>query len=241
MSDNEGDRAAETDAEEQTEEVDAVAVDVEAIRIRQAIRGTTFRIIMSGDVKKKTANARSFAELSQGNDTVQEIMLFLDTDYARDYELLRVLGESFGNLRALRVVTVNSRGHTLFDEGDYDLTEPEVGDELLYWQAFAGALGRVRYHIELHLNGNWCSHVNFTNFAVAIQGVLTIRSFRSGEHALPWRDANTLMSALATLPSLENVTLGNFINDIPGVELDGLTNLMRRRPCDPSSSLRCIA
>jgi hypothetical protein len=211
MSDNGGDRPAEIDQEEQKEEVNAVAMEA----IRQALCGTTLKIGERGDdVKELFVNARSFAKLSQGNDTVEEVTLVLEIESA-DYELLRVLGKGLGNLTALRVLTV-------FDSRSGD----NLAEDLLYWQAFAGALSQVRQPIEFRLDGSW-HHVNFTNFAVAMQGVSTIRTFRFAEHAILWEDANAFISALAILPSLEKVTLGDFINKIQDVEVPGLTNLLK--------------
>jgi hypothetical protein len=91
MGDNGGDRSTEIDEEEQTEEVDAEAMEV----IRRALLRTTLEIggIEDDDVNEICGNAPSFVILSQGNDTVQEIMLYLYGDYHRDYKMLRVLGE----------------------------------------------------------------------------------------------------------------------------------------------------
>ena len=194
------DRAAESGEEEQKEKVDAVAMEA----TRQALLITTLEIGFGVGVGM-FANDDSFAELSQGNDTVKEVVLYLHGDYHHDYKILRVLGKSFGNLRALRVVTIYSHRFVCRNEGDDDLADYRVA-ESLYWQAFTGALGRVRHPIEFRLEGNYCDCIE--DFAVAIQGVSTIQSFHFGENTVLRESADILMSALASLPSLESVTLG---------------------------------
>jgi hypothetical protein len=160
-------------------------------------------------------------------------VLYQYRDYHRDYKMLRVLGEGFGNLEALRVLTIRLEYGRRDERDDYE-DDPDVAGSL-YWQAFADALGRVRHPIEVRLDEESCDNMYFTKFAVAIQGVSTIRTFRSGED-VPWEDADILMSALASLPSLENVILGCFYYERrpPAGEFPGLTNLMK------SPSLRSI-
>ena len=203
MGNNGDDRATESGEEEQAEKVDAVAIEA----IRQALLETTLKIGKRGDddASKICGNAPSFMRLSQGNDTVKEVVLYLHGDYHHDYKILRVLGKSFGNLRALRVVTIYSHRFVCRNEGDDDLADYRVA-ESLYWQAFTGALGRVRHPIEFRLEGNYCDCIE--DFAVAIQGVSTIQSFHFGENTVLRESADILMSALASLPSLESVTLG---------------------------------
>jgi hypothetical protein len=231
MSDNDGDRAAEIDEEEQTEEVDAVAMEA----ICQALLETTLEIGDLGDVNRIFENGRYFVKMSKGNDTVQNLVLYLHFDYERDYETLRVLGEGFGNLRALRVLTVryltvHGRHHERTND---DNDDPEVAGSL-YWQAFADALGRVHQHIELRLDGDsWEFFQNFTALTAALQGASTIQTFHSG-HTVPWFQLNRLIPALASLPSLENVTLGSLGDDTPYRDVPELTNLLK------SPSLRSV-
>ena len=114
------------------------------------------------------------------------------------------------------------------ERGD-DHAEREAG-ESLYWQALTGAIGRLRPNIELRLDGHSREGIYFANYAVAIQGLSTIRAFHS-KGAIPWESANTLMSALASLPSLENVTLSFGHEERPAVagEFKGLKNLLKSR------------
>jgi hypothetical protein len=238
MSDNGGDRSTEIDEEEQTEEVDAEAMEV----IRQSLRGTTLEIGDRGDVNGIFANARSFVKLSKGNDTVQEVLLYLYEDSCRDYKTLCVLVNGLGNLEGLRVLTILSmhvrRGYVHSDEEDDDVVDDDEV-ESLYQQAFASAFGRVRLPIELRLVGSYGWGRLYFKLA-AIRGVSNIRSFRSFENAVSWEDADTLMAALASLPSLDHVTLGSFCRyyeegNLPPVEeWLGLTNLLK------SPSLRSI-
>jgi hypothetical protein len=93
-------------------------------------------------------NARSFVKLSQGNDTVQEVVLYQYEDYDRDYKIMRVLGEGFGKLESLRVLTIH-----YFDDDRRHNDGARTAANSLYWQAFAGALGCVRRRIELRING----------------------------------------------------------------------------------------
>jgi hypothetical protein len=231
MSDNGEDRAKEIDEKEQTEEVDTT----EAMEdIRHALLQTNMQICVSGEdeTNKSYAEAQSLVELSQGNDTIQEVVLCLFLDSYRGYKCLRVLGEFVGNLEALQRLTIYGRRD---ERGDND-DDSEI-TESLYWQAFAGALGRVRHPIELRLGNCWEYIKDFTNFAGAIQGLSTIQTFYSYEDAVEWRFADILISALASLPSLENVTLRSFSYEAehpPSGEFPGLTNLLM------SSSLRSI-
>jgi hypothetical protein len=97
------------------------------------------------------------------------------------------------------------------DAGDDDDYELEVAAPP-YWQALNGILGRLRHYIELRLDGNSWDFINFIDFTVALEGVSTIRTFHSG--SVPWETANSLISALASLPSLENVTMGRLTKNI---------------------------
>jgi hypothetical protein len=122
------------------------------------------------DANGRDANSRSLVEMSQGNDTVQYLGLYLYESYRRDCKCL----ESLANLKALQVLTIyqdEGKGAYMFD--------PEEPDDILFWLALAGALGRVQHHIELQLKGNRWLDATFTNFAVAMQGVSNIRTFHS--------------------------------------------------------------
>jgi hypothetical protein len=166
--------------------------------IRQALLETTLEIGAIEDVK-----LHSFVKLSQGNDTVQEVLLHLYEDRRRGYKMLELLGKGLGNLGALRVLTISFFPiYVPCDEAVYEDAESVS----LYWKALTSVLGGVRHNIELRLEGEYYEEINYTNFAVAIQGVSTIRFFHSGD-LIPWESANILMSALVTLPSLENVIL----------------------------------
>jgi hypothetical protein len=92
MSDNAGDRAV-------GKVVDSVAMEA----IRQALLDTTYEIEKRGDVVNGIfANAHSFVKLSQGNDTVQNLVLYRYEDSHRDSKTLLVLGEGFVHLEAAR-------------------------------------------------------------------------------------------------------------------------------------------
>jgi hypothetical protein len=233
MSDDASDRAVKSRKEEQIEAVDNVSMEV----IRQTLLDTTLEIGKRGDVNEIFANAHSFVKLSQGNDTVQNLVLYRDGYYYRDYKTLRVLGEGFVNLEELRVLTIRyTRDRADRDEEDVEDAEQEEM-EFLYWKALFDALGRVRHHIELRLFDNHFEDYHSIHFAVAIRGVSTIQAFH-GDAGIFFGRAGTLMSALASLPSLEKVTLGYFKYDEwrPEEEEDwqGLTSLLK------SPSLRSI-
>jgi hypothetical protein len=198
MSDNGGGRAPETGEEEQEEAVDSMAMEA----IRQALLKTTLEIrYIEGDSNGIFENARSFVKLSQGNNSVQDIVLYVYQDYHQDYNALRVLGKGFGNLEALQVLTIRFRSDSNPGyEYEGNASRP------LYWQAFTGAMGRLRHNIELRVDGEDWDDKLFDDFVLAIQGVSTIRTFHSGARAV-CHLADTFMSALASLPSLENVTL----------------------------------
>jgi hypothetical protein len=226
--DNGGNRAAEARGKEQKGAVDN---EVANEAIRQALLKPILEVGEIGDVKEICANARSFVELSQGNDTVEEVEPHLYADFYRDYEALRVWGEGFGNLEALRVLTIRLLFNRRRDNGDYNAAEHEVA-ESLYWKALAGALGRVQHNIELHLCGNSFDGTSFTNFVQVIRGVSTIRSFRC-IITIFYELSKILMSTLASMTSLENVTLlaCEILDD---GEVPELTNLLK------SPSLRSI-
>jgi hypothetical protein len=193
--------------------------------IRQALFETKLEICVTGDDdvngrgNGRGANSRYLVRLSQRNDTVQEVILFLQKDYHHGYAVL----ECLGNLRALRVLTI----FRYKDSDEY--CEP---DEIVFWDTFAVALGRVQHHIELRLDGDsWAFFERFSDFTKALQGVSTIQTFHSG-HVVPLFRADILMSALASLPSLETVILGTFASAKPirGGAFRGLTIFFFRRP-----------
>ena len=148
MGDNGVDRAADRDEEEQKEE-DAVVMEA----IRLCLLETTLEIGMKGknDVNVIFANAHSFVKLSQGNVTVQKVVLNLDGYHYRDWAL-----------QVLAICFVFGYGDR--DDGDFDLAESDVAVSL-YWQAFADAFGRVRHPIEVHLDEEfWECIEDFTGF-----------------------------------------------------------------------------
>jgi hypothetical protein len=227
MSDNGGGAAPEAGEEELAKAVHAVEMET----IRQALLETNLEIGEIGDVNKIYGNARSFVKLSQGNDTVQEVVLYQYDDYHRDYKTLRVLGKGFGNLEALQVLTIRKVYYEDRNGTNDDDDKPDVAaGASSYWQALTGALDRLGHNIELRLDGDGCKEI-----AAAIQGLSTIRAFHSG-HDITWQTAYTLISALVSLPSLENVTLGSFFGEELGLSqnLTNLTNLLK------SPSLRSI-
>jgi hypothetical protein len=231
MSDNGGNRAAEADEEEQAEAVDNdVAMEV---------CGTTLEISgmnMRPPIGFITGvNARSCVKLSQGNDTVQEVVINLFQDFYRDHKTLLVLQEVVGNLESLQRLTI----HQKYGYGRGNVDDYSEAVESLYWQAFAGVLGGVRHPIEVRLDGEYRDDetlYDFAAFTAAMQGVSTIRSFHSSERAVTWEASDTLMSALASLPSLESVTLESFYcgNHPSNCNFPGLTDLL------VSSSLRSV-
>jgi hypothetical protein len=248
VDDNGGGRAPE--APEAGEEEQAEAVDLfsllnpqkmpttqeRAEAIRQNLLQTTLDIWSNDEFF-----AEHFVKLSQGNDTVQEVLLDLEEDLLGDYKTLGLLEKGFGNLGALRVVTINFNGGFMRpykprrDIQGNCLDQAREAAISFYWQAVTGVLRRVRNNFELRLEGEYDDELNYKKFAVAIKRVSTIRAFHSGD-ALPWRSANTIMSALASLPSLENVTLA-FCCDYKypvACKFRGLTRLLK------SPSLRSI-
>jgi hypothetical protein len=93
MGDNGGERALKI--EEQQKAMKAL--------FRKKLRET---ILFIDDGYLAEYFAEYFVKHSQGNDTVQEVVLYLAEDRHRDYKLLRLLAEGFGNLGALRVVLI---------------------------------------------------------------------------------------------------------------------------------------
>jgi hypothetical protein len=122
-------------------------------------------------------------------------------------------GDEEGSMRPLywQPVLTTRLEDGIRTEGDYDCNKGEedvMGP--LYWQAFANALCRVRQKIDLRLDGGSSWFENKVNrFTHAIQGIRTIWSFNSG-HVIYWDDIHELLSALASLPSLEIVTIGHY-------------------------------
>jgi hypothetical protein len=227
MGHNGGDTPPEADEEEQAEAVDNVAMEV----IRQCLRGTTLEIGGKEDANSIFDNASSFVKLSQGNDTVQEVVLNLHGDCHRVYNIMRVLADGFDNLEALRVLTICPK----FDDDDDDHAGHEEVHSL-YHKALTCALSRVRCHVELRLVEDWPERFYFNKFTEALKGLSTIRTFHSYDDAVDWESADILMASLASMPSLENVTLGSFWYERrpPAGEFPALTNLLK------SPSLRSI-
>lgn len=150
MSDSGGDRPAELD-----EEVDGLAMEA----IRLALKETILRIgVDLGSAHDLFTNPRSFVKLSKGNNTVEEVILYVFVDSYRDYKSLSVLGEVVGNLEALQTLMIHQMYARRYDGGD-DLAEREVRDTL-YWQAFGSALGQARQDIELHFTGDHLAGIN---------------------------------------------------------------------------------
>jgi hypothetical protein len=208
MSNNVGGRAQEDREEEQAEEVDNVTVEA----IRQCLRGRALEVGKKEDENGIFANARSFVRLSRENSTVHEVVLYLHEEVSiLDYRTLLVLGELFGNLKALRFVTILSvhgrRVNGRRDEGYGDGMEEREVVESLYQQAVAGALRRIRIPFKLHLDGTFFRGGDFKAF----KGLSTIRTFYSADDAVSCgMIAYVLMDVLASLPSLEDVILGRF-------------------------------
>jgi hypothetical protein len=88
MSDNGGDRREER----QMEEVEYAVMEA----MRQRLRETTLNIGKEEDDEDAIfANPRAFVRLSQGNSTVQEVVLYLYGDYVEHYKTLLCVGKHF--------------------------------------------------------------------------------------------------------------------------------------------------
>jgi hypothetical protein len=129
--------------------------------------------------------AEYFVKHSQGYGTVQEVVLYLDEDLHCNYKSLGLLGKGFGNLGALRVLTMcflPSMDPEPPNQGGESLDQARVREAAtsLYWEAVTGILRRIPNRIELRLHGNSLGGINesnFTKIAVTIQGVSTVGTF----------------------------------------------------------------
>jgi hypothetical protein len=153
------------------------------------------------------ANADSFAKLSRENTTVRAVEFYLFDGDAGNYELWDKVGQIVGNLMELHTLSI--RFLPPFPESDDD---DDSGDEAFVadWEILTRILRYIQHKFQLYLSpegeeGEVVEEIQ--GLARAIHGHPMISGFISPV-VFSFPNVGHLSSTLATLPSLENVTLG---------------------------------
>jgi hypothetical protein len=162
----------------------------------------------------------SFVELSRDNTSVQTVELYL-FDSSGNYDFWDKVGQVVGNLMELRMLSI----HFVDDDDDdnYPARRPD-------WEILSRILRKLRHKILLSSATGEDNAVveDIQALARTIYGHPLISAF-SSEMEFSFANAGPWCSALATLPSLEKITLGlqepetddqrDLVNLIPLTEL----------------------
>jgi hypothetical protein len=176
----------------------------------------------------------AFVNLSRGNDSVKNIVLFPFTDPGEDasgtsrYAIWEKIAEGIGNLQALQEITIGC--------SHFELNEEEqacVPD----WEILACILRRLRRGIRLCTSDNDSLRLWNTEalpvFARVIHGHTMITGFGAGDgfqfHCMDFHCLDLLCSALLTLPALETVEFKDIDGEGPeeGQSLESMTKLLQ--------------
>jgi hypothetical protein len=190
-------------------------------RIRQVLSGDNIYLDKLEDDTVIFDHVDAFVKLSRDNETVEELLLCLDTDPdAHRYGIWDKIAEGIGNLQALRLITiVDSR----IDEDEY-LYVPD-------WEILACTLRHLRRGIQLRMHDDahnlWGTDA-LPAFARAIHGHAMITRFSTG-YGFHSDCLDVLCSALLTLPALENVSFehDDFGGPEEGQSLESMVKLLK--------------
>jgi hypothetical protein len=195
--------------------------------IREVLRGGHIFLEKQGDVTFDNVDA--FVNLSRGNETVQEVVLFPVTDPDDDasgthrYAIWDKISEGVGNLQALRKITIMYSASEDYEE------EEEEDERVPDWEILACILRRLRRGIQLRMLVDE-SLVPFgaEALAEAIHGQAMITGFITG-NTFPFHCLDILCSALLTLPALENISFGQLAGQGPeeGQSLESMIKLLQ--------------
>jgi hypothetical protein len=175
--------------------------------LRALLRGHT---IIFDKVEDETGifdQADAFVHLSQGNETVQYVLLLPFTDRGDDasgnhrYAIWEKVAKGIGNLKALRKISIYSASA----HGEESLLAAD-------WEILACILRRLQRGIQLDVEGAALLLWDIVRYPEAlpglagvIRGKTMIKGFCTG-YRFPFDCLETLCSILLTLPALENVT-----------------------------------
>jgi hypothetical protein len=186
-------------------------------RIRRVLSGDNFFLGGLEDYFRIFDHVDAFVKLSRDNETVQHVILCLDTDPdAHRYAIWDKVAEGIGNLQALRFITIA------------DVEEEALARD---WNILVCILRRLRRGVHLrmhdHAHNLWDTDA-LPAFARSIHGHAMITRFSTG-NAFPFHCLDDLCSALLTLPALENVSFGQLDGQGPeeGQSLEIMIKLLQ--------------
>jgi hypothetical protein len=167
----------------------------------------------------------AFANLSRGNELVEQVVLFPFTDPGDDisgnhrYAIWEKIAEGISNLQELNVIRIGF--HVVDDE------EEALAPD---WEILACILRRLRRGITLWMGDNallWDTAA-LPTFARVIHGQSIITGFSTGE-GFPFHSLDILCSTLLTLPALENVAFEHIAGQGPeeGQSLESMVKLLQ--------------
>jgi hypothetical protein len=144
----------------------------------------------------------AFVEVSQGNTTVKDVIIYPYDEDPGNYELWDKVGRGVGNLESLSTLSIFI--NNVFDEAD----EPNPD-----WEILARNFRHVSHDIKLDFcHGFIAGAEDMRAFATAIQGHPAITRFVTSRFhdtrgSFHFETTDVLCSALTTLPNLEHVSL----------------------------------
>jgi hypothetical protein len=163
------------------------------------------------DITKENAfmfdNVDSFVALSRENTTVKAVHLFPFDSDAENYEYWDKVGQIVGNLMELKTLQIHFLPYYASDD-EYD-DEETVVHVIHDWEILTRILPYVRHKISLYSpTEDYDAEVEeIQGLARAIHGHPMISEFSSATH-FTFANVGPWCSTLATLPSLEKVSLG---------------------------------
>jgi hypothetical protein len=175
-----------------------------------------------------------FVSQSRGNESVVAVNVtpnaFTPTSLYNEIEVWDKVGQAIGNLQSLERLRISA---TDIYDGDEEVAEEDLPIHI--WEKLSRILSKVRQKVEVNLTDT--CHLNqeedameFRMFARAIHGHPTITSFDDGQD-FPSESLVALYSALAAMPALESIRLGQrkarSEDESALAHLESLTELLR--------------
>jgi hypothetical protein len=173
-------------------------------------------------------NIDSFVALSRENTSVTSVELYgVYDNNVGNYEFWDKVGQMVGNLIELKTLQIYLQPHLEEEEDDDDGDEARIPD----WEILNRILPYLRHKVSLFLTGVFETEgIEIQRLARVIHGHPMISGFRS-EMPLTLTNLGPWCSALATLPSLERVSLGlqepETEDELVLVNLEPLQELLR--------------
>jgi hypothetical protein len=193
--------AMNTDKEAEEKEVDEQQEGKVITAIREALSESIIIVSQNDDQDYLFSDIDSFVKLSQGNTSITNVILYA-FDKEGDDTLWHKMGKGLSNLKSLEHFNIDFEEETNTDE---PTPRPD-------FRTLAIVLPHLRQEFALSIGGRDVSDGDFSReevkaLARAIRRHPTIKEFITG----PDFSVDTfhiLLSALATLPSLQAATLG---------------------------------